>query len=124
MSTWDIEILGHEGNVDFLDDLAEMETDEIVDAVRDACLLAADRDSASEEELLNGQAAATIAAIWAGAPFSASDVIESYPFIRTAGVELDEQLAEAAVKVLEAVGEADDSDESVADVDQFLEALA
>ncbi|MBG6123153.1 DUF4259 domain-containing protein [Corynebacterium aquatimens] len=119
MSMWDSEILGDEGNVDFLDDLAELDSEDLVEAIQDACLLAADPDSASEEEILNGRAAATIVAIWEGAPFSASDIIATYPFIRSAGVELDDKLTEAAVKVLEAI----DTEETESDVDQFLEAL-
>ena len=88
-----------------------------VEAVRDACLLAMDKDNATEEELLNGQAAATIAAIWAGAPFSAGETADTYPFLRTAAADVDEKLVEAAVAILEDV-------DSEQDVDQFIEALS
>ena len=74
VSTWDMAIFNEDANVDFLDDLADLDFDEAVEAVRDACLLAGDKGNATEEEILNGQAAATIAAIWAGAPFSAGEV--------------------------------------------------
>ncbi|WP_394281303.1 DUF4259 domain-containing protein [Corynebacterium sp.] len=117
MSTWDDEIFAEDINVDFLDELAELDDEEVVEAVSDACLLAANQDNATEDELLNGQAAATIAAIWAGAPFSAGDVAEEYPFIRSLMGEGSEALAEAAVTVLENV----DTDH---DIDQFIEALA
>lgn len=116
MSTWDTAIFNEETNVDFMDELASLDDDEVVEAVRDACLLAAD-DSASDDEVLNGQAAATVAAIWEGAPFSAGDIADSYPFLREAPAELDEALIDAAVAVLEAV-------DTEHDVDQFLEALA
>lgn len=117
MSTWDSEIFAEEINVDFLDELNDLEDDEIVEAVTDASLLAAQPDTASEDEILNGQAAATIAAIWAGAPFAAGDVAQQYPFIRGLMGEVDEKLAEAAVLVLEAV-------DTEHDIDQFIEALA
>jgi len=117
MSTWDSEIFAVETNVDFLDELVDLDDDDIVESITDACLLAANQDKSTEEELLNGQAAATIAAIWAGAPFAAGDVAQQYPFIRGLMGEVDEKLAEAAVSVLEAV----DTDY---DIDQFLEALA
>lgn len=117
MSTWDTAIFSEEVNADFLDELASLDTDDVVDAVRDACLLAADSSSASEEEILNGQAAATVAAIWAGAPFSAGDIADSYPFLRAHSVELSEKLVDAAVAVLEEV-------DTEHDVDQFLEALS
>lgn len=117
MSTWDLAIFNEDANVDFLDDLADMDHEETVEAVRDACLLAVDRDNATDDELLNGQAAATIAAIWAGAPFSAGEIADTYPFLRASAVELDEKLIDAAAAILEEV-------DSEQDVDQFIEALS
>lgn len=117
MSTWDLAIFNEDANVDFLDDLADMDHEETVEAVRDACLLALDKDNATDEELLNGQAAATIAAIWAGAPYGAGEIADTYSFIRASSVELDEKLVDAAVAVLEDI-------DSEQDVDQFIEALS
>ncbi|MCT1451901.1 DUF4259 domain-containing protein [Corynebacterium sp. p3-SID1145] len=117
MSTWDMTIFNEDANVDFLDDIADLDHEDMVEAVRDACLLAMDKDNATEEELLNGQAAATIAAIWAGAPFSAGETADTYPFLRTAAADVDEKLVEAAVAILEDV-------DSEQDVDQFIEALS
>lgn len=117
MSTWDLAIFNEDANVDFLDDLADMDIEEAVEAVRDACLLALDKDNATGDELLNGQAAATIAAIWARAPFSAGEIADTYSFLRASSVELDEKLIDAAVAVLEDV-------DSERDVDQFIEALS
>lgn len=117
MSTWDQEIFTVEVNADFLDELVELEADEVMDAVRDAVLLAGNQDSASEDEVLNGQAAATIAAIWAGAPFSAGEVAERYPFIRMRPDEIDEKLTETAAEVLE-------SADTEMDLEQFIEALS
>lgn len=117
MSTWDMTIFNEDANVDFLDDIADLDHEDMVEAVRDACLLAMDKDNATEEELLNGQAAATIAAIWAGAPFSAGETADTYPFLRTAAADVDEKLVEAAVVILEDV-------DSEQDVDQFIEALS
>ncbi|WP_087116074.1 DUF4259 domain-containing protein [Corynebacterium urinipleomorphum] len=117
MSTWDLAIFNEDANVDFLDDLADMDHEETVEAVRDACLLALDKDNATDEELLNGQAAATIAAIWAGAPYSAGEIADTHSFIRASSVELDEKLVDAAVAILEDI-------DSEQDVDQFIEALS
>lgn len=121
MSTWDQEILSAEANADFLNELSELEAEEILEAVGDAVLLAADSASATEEEVLNGQAAATIAAIWCGAPFAAGEIVDTYPFIRSNPGELGEQLVEAAVGVLEKAASDADAD---ADIDQFIEALS
>ena len=116
MSAWDKDIFSREENVDFLDELSELDPDDVAESVRDAVLLAANADSATEEEIANGLAAATIAAIWSGAPFSAGEIVDSYPFIRSASAEIDEKLAEAAVSVLEAAETEDDQD-----VDPFVE---
>lgn len=122
MSAWDEEIFSVEANVDFLDELDSLEEDEIEQAIIDAALLAANQnpDSVSEDELLNARAAATIVAIWAGAPFSAGEVADTYAFIRNRPAEVSEEAAEAAAAVLEGVEE----EEAGASLDQFLEALA
>lgn len=117
MSAWDASIFAEDANVDFLDDLVDLDDDEIVEAMRDACLLVQRQPGASEDDVLNALAAATIAAIWAGAPFSAGEVAETYPFIRGLVGSGDEELNEAAAELLENA----DTDE---DLDQFIEALS
>ncbi|SMG25534.1 protein of unknown function [Corynebacterium pollutisoli] len=117
MSTWDVAIFNEDDNIDFLDELNDLDEDDVVEAVRDACLLVLKQPNVSEVERLNGLAAATIAAIWAGAPFSAGDVADSHPFIRELIGSGDEALNEAAAELLESV-EADE------DVDAFTEALS
>ena len=104
MSAWD-------------DELSDLDDDEIVEAVRDACLLVLRQSNVNEVERLNGLAAATIAAIWAGAPFSAGDVADTYPYIRELIGTGDESLHEAAAELLESV----EDDE---DVEVFTEALS
>lgn len=116
MGSWDIAIFAEDVNVEFLDELATLEDDEVVAAVGDACLLAK-QESATEDEQLNGLAAATIAAIWAGAPFSAGDVADTHPFLRGLIGSGTEQLAEVASELLE---EADTEE----DLEVYLEALA
>ena len=69
MSTWDIEIFSREANTDFLDELATLDDEDIVEAVEDSCKLVLSSTKLSAEEQENGLCAATIAAIWAGAPF-------------------------------------------------------
>ena len=117
MSSWDEDIFTDEANVEFLDELSALEDEEIVAAVDDACALAVSGEDQTEEEQRNALAAATIAAIWAGAPFSAGETADTYPFLRTAAADVDEKLVEAAVAILEDV-------DSEQDVDQFIEALS
>ena len=117
MSAWDQTIFAVDVNVDFLDELAELDEDAIVEAVEDICMLVARQSGASEDDCQNALCAATIAAIWAGAPYSAGDVAERYPFIRRHHGEVSEELGEAAAEVLETVS--DDEE-----VEEFLEALS
>ena len=116
MSTWDEQIFTVDANTDFLDELVDLDFDEVFEAVRDAVLLAAKQDP-SEDELLNGEAAATIAAIWAGAPFSASETVEDYPYIRDLVGTVDDTLTENALEILDTV-------EEDYDVEPFIEALS
>lgn len=116
MSAWDVAIFAEDDNVEFLDELVELESSEVVEAARDACLLALNQDTVSEEERLNGLAAATLAAIWAGAPFSSGEVADAYPFIRELIGTTDEGLQVAATQMLETVEEDED-------VEAFIEAL-
>ena len=118
MSAWDQEIFTEEVNEEFLDELVELDDEEIIEAIQDACLLALRQaDSISEDERRNGLAAATVAAIWAGAPFTAGQVASDYPYIRDLIGSGSEELSEAAAELLE-------SEETDADLDQFIEALA
>ena len=101
MSSWDEDIFADEVNVDFLDELADLEDEEIVAAVDDACALAV----SGEEQ------------IWAGAPFSAGEVVEDYPFIRDLAGSGSENLNEHALELLEEV-------EEDYDLEPFIEALS
>lgn len=116
MGAWDDSILNEEINVDFLDEIADLDNDDILEALEDACLLVINQDNATEEEHLNGQAAATIAAILAGAPYSAGEVVENYPFIRQLMGEGSESLRAVAARLLE------ESDVDY-DLEAYLEAL-
>ncbi|KHO30101.1 DUF4259 domain-containing protein [Corynebacterium minutissimum] len=117
MSSWDEDIFTDEANVEFLDELSDLEDEEIVAAVDDACALAASGEDQTEEEQRNALAAATIAAIWAGAPFSAGEVVEDYPFIRDLAGSGSENLHEHALELLEGV-------EEDYDLEAFIEALS
>lgn len=116
MSTWDDIIFNDEVNSEFLEELADLDDADILEALEDACLLIINQDNPTSEEELNGRAAATIAAILAGAPYSAGQIVEEYPFIRNLAGEGSESLNAAALKVLEAV-------DSEYDLDPYLEAL-
>ncbi|CAM3946791.1 DUF4259 domain-containing protein [Corynebacterium belfantii] len=117
MSAWETEILLEEVNADFLDELNDLDTDEVVEAIRDACVLAVGEGKVSEDERQNGLAAATIVAIWAGAPFTDADAVNEHPFIRANIGEGDEELYEVAASLLDTV-------ETEHDLEAFTEALS
>ncbi|APT84189.1 DUF4259 domain-containing protein [Corynebacterium aquilae] len=116
MSAWDQSIFASDVNTEFLDELLSLDDDGVVEAVEDVCMLVARQSGATEDERENALCAATIAAIWAGAPFSAGDVADRYPFIRRHHGQVSEELAEVATEVLEAGADPDE-------VEEFLEAL-
>lgn len=116
MSSWDEDIFSDEVVVEFLDELADLD-DEAVAAVDDACALAVSGEEQGDEERRIALAAATIAAIWSGAPFSAGDVVEDYPFIRDLAGSGSETLNEHALELLESV-------EEDYDLEAFIEALS
>ncbi len=117
MSTWDEDIFNTDLNVDFLEEMANLDEEGVIRAVEDACEVAHSKPQLSEEEEQNAQAAATIAAIWAGAPFSAGEVVEDYPYIRELVGSGSETLTENALEVLENV-------EEEYDLEAFIEALS
>ena len=116
MGAWDDAIFSEEVNVDFLDELANLDEEDALEAVEDACTVVAKQDSVSDDEVKNALCAATIAAIWAGAPFSAGEVADTYTFIREMRGSGSDQLREVALDVLENA----DVDE---DLDVYIEAL-
>ncbi|APT86335.1 DUF4259 domain-containing protein [Corynebacterium flavescens] len=117
MSSWDEAILTQEDNVDFLEELSNLDDEDIVEAIVDACALGIGTENVSAEEQANALAAATIAAIWAGAPFSAGEVVSAYPFIRQLAGSGTESLNEAALELLEGV-------EEDYDLEAFIEAVS
>ena len=120
MGAWDDIIFRQEFTVDFLDEIDSLDPDDQVEAILDACTLAKGQASADfneDEDYVRGLCAATIAAIWAGAPYSAGDVVEEYPFIRQLIGHGDEALNEAALELLENV----DMD---VDIEAYIEALS
>ncbi|MEJ5928391.1 DUF4259 domain-containing protein [Corynebacterium sp. H128] len=116
MGAWDIAIFANESNVDFLDEIATLDSEDIVEAIDDAVALVASNKAVNEEEVANGLLAATIAAIWAGAPFSAGEIAENYPFVRELAGSGSELLRERSAAILE---EADTEE----DLEVYLEAL-
>lgn len=116
MTTWAREIFTEEVNADFFAEITDLDRDDIIEAIRDAVVLG-NSETASNDEFYIGLAAATVVAIWAGAPYSDADVIEEYPFIRELIGTSDESLTELALELLE-------SAETELDLDFYLEALS
>lgn len=121
MSNWDEHIFDREENIDFLDELGELDVEDQTESLQDAITIATDQAQPGDSEYNVGLCAATIAAIWAGAPFSSTRITDDFPFIRenigyvpeelqdTAGEFLDmelERLAEDAPEGLETFVEA------------------
>ena len=120
MSTWDSIIFSSDVVTDLFEEVSSLEDDELAEALRDACRLAA--GDADDDEARAGLGAATVAAIWSGAPFSAGQLVNEYPFIREGIGSCPEELREAAAEAFEVLvpGLPEDEQEAVED---FAEAV-
>ena len=99
--TWDEIIFTREGNQDFLTELADLDSDDLVEAVADALALGTSGDKLAPEEVDNSLLAATIAALWAGAPIFAGELVEEHPFIRDLRGSATEEMQEMAAAILD-----------------------
>lgn len=120
MSTWDSIIFSSDVVTDLFEAVSSLDDDELAEVLRDACRLAA-RD-ADDDEARAGLGAATVAAIWSGAPFSAGQLVDEYPFIRDGIGSCPEELREAAAETFEVLVPGLPEDEQEA-VEGFVEAV-
>lgn len=111
MSGWDEEIFTDEVVIDFLEEISALDDGEQEGALLDACQLAL--NSSSDDDQRAGLGAATVAAIWSGAPYTAAAAVEDYPFIRKGigqiGDELRESAAEVFAELADGIGENEES---------------
>lgn len=124
MVAWDEKIFSLSGNQDFLDELnrfyEDEEYDQLISSLEDICALSVDNDFSNVEESNNSFCAATVVAIWSGAPFSTSGLVEEYPFIRAMASYLNDDLKEYALQIIEYAASQYEDD----DLDSFIEALS
>ncbi|KGM18496.1 MULTISPECIES: DUF4259 domain-containing protein [Corynebacterium] len=123
MSSWDEYIFAEQDNIDFLDELADLDEQDLYEALEDAVNLGLRTESPDDVEYLNGLCAASVAAIWSGAPFSSGVVAEDYSFIRShigsCETSLQELSAQLLDKELERAG-----DEAYEGLETYAEALS
>ncbi len=121
MSTWDSVIFNEDAVTELFEEVDALDGDDRADALLDACKLAI--GDATEEEERAGLGAATVAAIWCGAPFSAGEIVNDNPFIREGIGSCPEELREAAGEVFESLldGLSDEEQEAAED---FAEAVS
>lgn len=110
MSNWDEYIFHDDDNIEFLDELIDLEPTDLFEALEDAVTLALRHSEPGDVEYLNGLCAASVAAIWCGAPFSSASVADEHPFVREyigqCSDKLQEQSSLLLDKELENQGEA------------------
>lgn len=123
MSNWDEWVFDNDDSIDFLDELVDLDVDEQAEALRDAITIAASQAEPDDAEYSVGLCSATIAAIWAGAPFSAARVADDYPFIRENIGYNAEELQDAAGEFLDAELERL-GDQAPEGLETFVEALS
>ncbi|WP_312097023.1 DUF4259 domain-containing protein [Corynebacterium dentalis] len=101
MSVWDEVIFQDEDNIEFLDELVDMDQQDIEEALEDAVTLALRHASPGEVEYSNGLCAASVAAIWCGAPFSSATIADEHPFVRQYIGQCSDSLQERANTLLD-----------------------
>lgn len=110
MSNWDEYIFHDDDNIEFFDELIDLEPADLFEALEDAVTLALRHSEPGDVEYLNGLCAASVAAIWCGAPFSSASVADEHPFVREyigqCSDKLQEQSSLLLGKELENQGEA------------------
>ena len=110
MSNWDEYIFHDDDNIEFFDELIDLEPTDLFEALEDAVTLALRHSEPGDVEYLNGLCAASVAAIWCGAPFSSASVADEHPFVREyigqCSDKLQEQSSLLLDKELENQGEA------------------
>lgn len=101
MSTWDESVFTDEAATDFLDECDDLEQADYVAGLVDACTVALNHASRGTDDFRTGLCAATVAAIWAGAPFTAADEVDAHPAIRAGIGECPEELQTVALQLLD-----------------------
>lgn len=101
MSTWDESVLTDEAATDFLDECDDLEQADFVAALVDATTVALNHAGRGTADFRTGLCAATVAAIWSGAPFTAADAVDAHPHIRTGIGECPEELEAVALQLLD-----------------------
>jgi hypothetical protein len=123
MSTWDNSVFAEEAATDFLDECDELDRSDFVAALVDACTVALNHAARGSSDFRTGLCAATVAAIWAGAPFTAADAVDDHPQIRSGIGECPEELQEVALQLLDRELETTGED-APEGLETFVEALS
>lgn len=122
MSNWDEYIFHDDDNVEFLDELVDLDQVDLFEALEDAVTLALRHAQPGDVEYLNGLCAASVAAIWCGAPFSSATVADDHPFVRQYIGQCDDKLQEQSSLLLDK--ELENQGESAQEgLETFVEAL-
>jgi hypothetical protein len=129
MSGWDDAVFSDDDNVEFLDECDDLEGADLVQALVDACTIAlnADRpegDRTPDAEYSIGLCAATVAAIWSGAPFTAASTADEHPYIRRGIGQCPDELQEVALQLLDRELEEEDGLDAPDGLETFVEALS
>ena len=114
MTSWDEHALANDQVQDFLQEIqeeyedagADSDVETVVTALEDAVVIAQKQAARGDEDYAVGLAAASIAAIWSGAPYSISELADEYSVIRGGIGRASEVLQERAAQLLEDESEA------------------
>lgn len=101
MSSWDETIFNDEISTDFLDECDDLDGLDLVQALQDACTVALNHSRPGDQDHRTGLCAATVAAIWSGAPFTSAEIADEHPLIRVRIGSCPDTLQEVALLFLD-----------------------
>lgn len=101
MSSWDEAVFADENSVEFLAECDELDGADLVRALEDACTVALNHAEPGDADHMTGLCAATVASIWCGAPFTAAEVADDHPLVRSWIGECPDELREVALQLLD-----------------------
>lgn len=123
MSTWDHIILEAEPVEEFFEDLEDLDDSELFAVLESSITEALTHAEPGEADYTAGLGAATLVAIWNGAPYTAAEVADRFHFLRAHIGHSIESLTDAALNLLdkemERLGE-----EAPEGIETFVEALS
>ena len=123
MSSWDRRISEDEAVEEFFEELDDLEDDELFELVESTVKIALLQADPGDMDYSMGLGAASLVAIWHGAPYALGDLTDRFSFIRGYIGQSDNSLTDSALELLDQEMERLD-DQAPEGLETYVEALS